>query len=80
MAGIEPTNNQPSKCKSTLPELICPKPATKVKSTACTTSDPIIRIMGKFGNISTNAIIPNAPAPTDDKVTNTPNTMPIMTI
>ncbi|MNP41974.1 hypothetical protein D3C76_1357060 [compost metagenome] len=78
IAGIEPTNNHIRSVKSTLPALMCPRPATNVSNTACTTSEPIIRIIGKLGNMITSAIIPNAPAPTDESVTNTPKIIPII--
>ena len=58
----------------------CPIPATSVKGTACTISEPTIRAIGSFGYSSSSAVTPTAPAPTDEIETSTPSMAPTSTV
>src|ERR1700722_20483862 len=77
---MDPLSNDVRSGQSTEPRYQWPSPATNVSGTACAMSDPTMTAIGTRGYSVSSAVTPRAPAPTEETVTSTPSTTPVMTV
>src|SRR5690348_5861243 len=80
MPGTDPVSSVTSSDQSTVPSIQWPIPASSVSGTACAMSEPTMTAIGMRGYSSNSAVMPIAPAPTDDIVTSTPSATPTATV